>query len=132
LWAYRDDAHLAAWRVPYPDLAPRSWEALSVLWRKEAKDAASLAEALKDHGFSAHDYADSLNELAARGWIEEHDGEYTLTPEGEKVRQRAETLTDEYFYTVFSVLSAAERTQLNTALENVLTTLKQMAKPKSP
>jgi predicted transcriptional regulator len=127
LWAYRDDAHLAAWRLPYPDLAPRTWEALSVLWRKEAKDAATLAEALKDHGFSADDYAESLNELAARGWVEERDGEYTLTPEGEKVRQRAEILTDEYFYTVFSTLSAAERTELNTSLENLLAGLKEMA-----
>jgi predicted transcriptional regulator len=127
LWAYRDDAHLASWQVPYPDLSPRTWEALSTLWSKSAKDAASLAEMLKDHGFSADDYAESLKELVARGWIEERDGEFTLTQEGEKIRQRAETMTNEYFYTVFSVLSAAERTELNAAMDDVLATLKSMA-----
>ncbi|MFN8372730.1 MAG: hypothetical protein U0694_07615 [Anaerolineae bacterium] len=127
LWAYRDDSHLAAWRVPYPDISPQAWEALSVLWEGKANTPAATAEALKDHGFSADDYAVALQTLLARGWVTEDEAIYTLTADGKKRRDTAETLTNEYFYTPFSVLTAAERAELNTAMEQVLAALQAIA-----
>lgn len=127
LWAYRDDSHLAAWRPQYPDLDPRAWEAVTYLWRGEAKDAASLAEALQEHHYPVEDYAAALDELAAGGWVEAEDGVYKLTYSGEMIRENSEALTDQYFYMAFDVLSESERDELRTALQIVLDNMTALA-----
>lgn len=127
LWAYRDDAHLAAWRPQYPDLDPRAWEAATYLWRGEAKDAESLAETLQSHHYTVEDYAVVLNDLEAGGWVEAENGDYKLTYSGEMIRENAEALTDQYFYAAFDSLSEIERTELRAVLQTVLDQLKALA-----
>lgn len=126
LWARRDDAHLTAWK--HHPVSPRTWEALSTLWDGKADDADLLAKALESHGFSSDDYADSLEEMTALGWVEKTpEGKFQLTVDGQDVRDEAERDTDDLFYAPFTkALSTAEHDELRdllTALKAELDTI---------
>ena len=123
--AFRDDAHLAAWQ-PY-GVDGRSWEAFTFIWRSEAQTAAELAEKLPFRGYSAGDYAESLAELAGRGWLMQVDGLYRLTDEGQQLRQTAEETTDYYFYTPWAILDENEQAQLRNLLIQLKLKLEQLA-----
>lgn len=115
LWAYRDDVHLAAWQ-PH-QIEPRTWEAFSHFWTGEADTVAKLAEILAHRGFSADDYQASVDELIERGWVQVDENAIVhLTDRGTLLRQEAEDLTDQYFYVPWSVLSAAEISDLRDLL----------------
>ena len=117
LGAFRDDVHLAAWK-PH-DIQGHAWEAFTFIWRGEATTLEALADALKPRGFTSEDYAAALEDLRARAWIEERAGEYRVTPEGGKLRQAAEELTDAYYYAPWEVLSEDERQTLRDLLSRL-------------
>jgi hypothetical protein len=126
LAAYRDDAHLAAWRGL--DLDGPTWEALTLLWQGEAVDLDALLEKLAHRRFSRDVYAAALQKLETRGLILADSGKYRLTPAGEQLRQNAEAATDAYFYAPWDCLDAEELE----ALEILLTKLtKEMGKKRS-
>jgi hypothetical protein len=130
LWAYRDDAHLAAWRTRH-DIPPRSWEALTFVWRGEAVSAEELVERLRQdgRGFTVADYAASLAELSERGWIEPGGGpgEFRPTAEGRRLRDEAEQQTDTLFYQPWRCLSEEEAGELRASLFRLRDTLKELA-----
>ncbi|MBI3741636.1 MAG: hypothetical protein HY257_07765 [Chloroflexi bacterium] len=112
--AYRDDCHLGAWRAQ--KLRGEAWEAFTLVWRGDAKNADELFEKLKLRGHIRDAYADALNDLAKRGWIEQKDGVYAATANGKKLREDVETQTDKNFYAAWNVLSDGEQKELENLL----------------
>ncbi len=109
---FRDDAHAGAWRKYGVD--GRTWETLSILWNEdeEADTATALAERLSNRGYDENDYANSLADLQARGWVEESDGHFQLTAAGREVREAAEEETDRLYFGAWSALSPGEGEEL--------------------
>lgn len=114
LAAYRDDAHLAAWR-PYA-IDGRAWEAFTFLWRGEVATLDDLCQKLGRRGYSRDEYRQATEDLMRRGWVVERAGEYQVTSLGKEVRQTAEETTDRYFYAPWSCLSQEETEELRNLL----------------
>ncbi len=108
--AFRDDAHLGAWR-PTAVSGP-AWEAFTFVWRDDAHTAAELAEKLPARRFTEADYAAALNELVAKGWVEERAGRFEMTAAGRSLREAVEAETDRTYYAAWSCLSDAEVAEL--------------------
>lgn len=108
--AYRDDAHLAAWQ-PY-GFTGQAWEALTYLWRGEAKSLDELYEKLKFRGHSRAVYLEAMQDLVHRGLIEETAGAYQVTGPGQTFRQEAEDATNRYFYAPWTYLNESEVEEL--------------------
>lgn len=117
--AFRDDAHLAAWQ-PY-DVQGHVWEAFTLVWRGEASTAEELVEKLPFRGYSAEAYAEALEDLVGRGWVEGTADGYRVAEKGDALRQEAEDATDRYFFAPWACLDVNERNQLF----NLLTRLKE-------
>lgn len=115
LGAYRDDAHLAAWREPYP-ISPHAWEILGTIWQSETATLSSLTAALGRRGFSETETAVALKELIRLEWLEQKQENYRLTELGRTVRHEAEQNTNLIFYSPWSILTAAELETLESAL----------------
>lgn len=111
LFAYRDDAHRAAWR-DYP-VSGIAWSAFGMIRSETPLSPEEMAEQAWFRGYAAEDYARALGELRGRGWIDEHA---RLTPIGRKLRDAAEHLTDAYFYAPWLVLSDDEVQELRVRL----------------
>jgi len=116
LAAFRDDAHLASWGSF--GIEGHAWEALTLIWRKEAATLDDLHQKLARRGYSKDDYREALDELTQREWITLDEGGYSLTPLGQEVRQGAEERTDRYFYQPWSCLSSQEIESLRKQLNN--------------
>jgi DNA-binding MarR family transcriptional regulator len=120
---FRDDAHIAAWE-PY-EVSGYVWETLTYLWRDEAHTAKELAE-LPFRGHSEETYTGAFATLVSRGWAEETADGYQITEKGRKLRQQAEEKTDDYFFTPWACLSAAEKIQLHDLLTRLKNNLQEM------
>jgi predicted transcriptional regulator len=114
LAAYRDDAHLAAWRAL--DFDGPTWETFTLLWRGEVDDLDTLLQKLKYRRFPRKIYATALQKLEARNLIVSDSGKYRVTLEGEQLRQKAEETTDAYFYPPWNCLDAEELEALEVLL----------------
>lgn len=119
LSAFRDDAHIAAWSAE--DINARDFEALTQVWLGEAHDAAQLAEKNEPfRGYGEDAYAQSLQALEKRGWLQKVDGgdgeRYQITKTGAALRQRVEEATDDIFYGPWQTLSSQELAELRTLL----------------
>jgi len=110
LYAFRDDSHLASWMPS--GLSGEAWEALTFVWNGNANTADELAEVLPNRNHTVDDYAKALADLAARGWLEPADDGYKITAAGKKVRDDAETATDNNFFGPWQALNDAELTKL--------------------
>lgn len=124
LTRFRDDAHIAAWRPV--GVSGSVWEALTLVWRGDARTAEELAEKLSFRGHSAEIYAEALAELAGRGWIEGAAEGYQVTEKGGALRQEAEEETDRIFYAPWACLDETEKTQLHQLLTQLKAKLQQM------
>jgi DNA-binding MarR family transcriptional regulator len=122
---YRDDAHLAACRPS--DISGHGWEALTMIWREEADTPAALAQKLERRGHDQAAYAEALDGLRGRGWVEEHDGVYRVTERGRALRQAAEDATDELFYAPWSCLDDGETQELRQLLTQLRDQLQRMS-----
>jgi len=127
LIAFRDDAHLAAWRgygVP-----GHEWEVFSHVWAENiwgdpVRTAAQAAEKLGFRGYAEADYAAALDRLVARGWLAKaDDGNYQLTSAGRYVRAEAEAATDRNYWEPWR-LDDAEAAELQAGLAAVREALK--------
>jgi predicted transcriptional regulator len=96
LAAYRDDAHLAAWR-PLGFDGP-TWETITFIWHGEADSLDALCQRLSHRRFPRSVYKGVIQELISDGLLRDKSGKFQLTSKGEKIRQEAEETTDEYFY----------------------------------
>lgn len=118
--AYRDDAHIAAWRTY--ELEGYEWEAFShihadYVFGEPVFDGAGLAQKLSSfRGYDADAYDQALQKVAARGWLKKENGRYIVTEEGKQVREAVEAETDRLFYSTW-VLTDAESVELKTLLE---------------
>ncbi|HLA05806.1 MAG TPA: hypothetical protein VJ022_00055, partial [Anaerolineales bacterium] len=63
---------------------------------------------LKFRGITREEYAQFLQELTERGWVEENAGVHQMTAEGKRIREVAEALTDRYFFAPWGGLSESE------------------------
>ena len=122
--AFRDDAHLATFRVE-----GYVWEALTDVWQGVANTADAIAEQHPNRGYKLADYAQALAELAQRGWLSETEGVYTLTEAGQALRDEAEMLTDRYFYAPWGVLNRDEIQELRDLLPQLEAGLKELTEP---
>jgi hypothetical protein len=112
--AYRDDAHMASFQ-PY-QIEAYVWEAFSFIWSGAANSAQTVYDQLWYRGYSRMEYAAALDELVMRGWII-GDSTYTMTPQGRKIRDEAERLTDAYFYAPWkAALSESEAQEVQKLL----------------
>ena len=127
LMRYRDDAHLAAWRGYIMD--GRTWEAFTFVWQNEAHTAVELAEKLEQRGYTEDDYAASLAELAQNGWLSVEGGVYQITKKGQAIRDKAEKMTNKYFFVGWSVLQSDEVDDLEELLTQLKQALQAMAEP---
>jgi hypothetical protein len=110
LAAYRDDSHLAAWRIH--DIEGHAWELLTVLWREGAHNIDDLFQRLPQRGYLSEETHAALAGLVDRNWVRYEEGNYKLTDLGEEVRNDAEADTDRFFYRPWSCLSVQEITAL--------------------
>jgi len=110
LTAYRDDAHLAAWRPS--GLSATALEALTLLWRGEADSLEALCQKLAPRGHPRQVYAQALAELRQRGFIAGPDDAPRLTPAGQTFRDQVEAATDRYFFAPWGCLNAGEKEEL--------------------
>jgi DNA-binding MarR family transcriptional regulator len=122
--AFRDDAHLAAWK-PY-EVSGHAWEALTFVWRGEASTAEELVEKLSSRGHSVEAYTEALAGLVGRGWVEETSDGYRITEKGQALRQQAEEATDRIFFAPWACLDAAENAQLHDLLTRLGHNLQEM------
>ena len=129
LLRYRDDAHLAAWR-PY-EVEGHAWEAFTLLWRGQADSLESLTQQLERRGHPQATYAEALQALAARGWIEEQAGRYRVTEQGQAIRQQAEDQTDQIFYAPWCCLNEAQLQELRGLLTQLRDNLRQLSDSKT-
>ena len=123
LAAYRDDAHLAAWQPN--GLSGAAWEALTLLWRGEARTLDDLCRKLERRGQSRDNYAEAANDLVQRSLVAEDTGVFAVTKQGQKTRQNAEALTDRYFYAPWKRLKPAEADELRALLAKLRDGLKR-------
>ena len=123
--AYRDDAHLEAWR-PHADPASEGalWNAFTHVWRGEARTAAAIARAAAFRGHSAAVYARALAGLEARGWVAaEGGGAYAATAEGRALRDAVERRTDDWFFAPWAAIGEDGAAELGALTERLLEAL---------
>lgn len=106
LLAFRDDAHVAAWR-PY-ESDGQLWEAFTLIWREQAGSAAELVEQLPHRNYAERDYAAALEKLIVRGWLTVQGDRYIPKEEAIQMRQEVEDRTDLIFNAAFAGLSTDE------------------------
>lgn len=111
LYAYRDDSHISA-SYPHFGQAGIIWSVLNSLWSHESVTAEQLAETLYARGYEARDYEVALQAAAEIGWAQPVAGAFKITSKGKKVWEQAEELTNEYFYTPWSVMTREELDEL--------------------
>jgi DNA-binding MarR family transcriptional regulator len=117
---FRDDAHVAAW-VPY-GVSGQLWEALTLIWRDEAKKAEDFPEPLLQYrGYTIEQYTQALNKLVDMGWLEKTEDGYQATEEGSGIRTEAEEKTDQIYYAAWKKLAEHELVEMY----DLLTRLKE-------
>lgn len=117
LQAFRDDAHLAAWRPS--GVSGLALEVLTLIWRDHVTSLVGIYDKLGTRGYELHDYQAAVAELRVRGWLEGKDSALQLTLAGKEFRDRVEHDTDQYFFAPWDCLSGQERTELARLLSTV-------------
>ena len=121
MYAYRDDSHLSAAR-PHFNEAGIVWLVLGSLWKGDAVNAEQMAESMSFRGYEVEDYEIAIQAAVEVGWAEQADRPEAFRPtqKGKELREQVERLTNEYFYTPWSVLVQEEIDELY----DLLTTLR--------
>lgn len=116
--AFRDDAHMAAWQ-PF-GITGHAWETFALVCAEQATRADALFDALYYRGFTRGEFAETLNRLTERGWLERADSEnFRATARGRAVRAETEASTDTFFYAPWKRMTAAELADLRASLERL-------------
>lgn len=124
LGAYRDDCHSSAWQTL--GVSGLAWEMLTLIWHGEARAAVDFESKLERRGFRREAFERALEELTSRGWVSGDAQAVDITRAGREVRESAETLTDEYFYRPWAVLSEDEQAMLERQLLDFLDGLRRI------
>jgi hypothetical protein len=110
LSAYRYDAHLASWQSS--GLSAIALESMTLIWRGQVSTLDELTEKLSFRGHSENIYIDALAELRARSYLSGYRNVLRLTEEGKLFRDGVEATTDQYFFTPWTCLTEAEKSNL--------------------
>jgi len=113
LFAYRDDCHLSAAR-PHFGQAGIAWSVLGSIWNGDAVTAGQMAESMEFRGYDVSEYEVAIQAATQIGWVEASDvpGRFRPTQKGKELREKVESLTNEYFYRPWSVLVQQELDEL--------------------
>lgn len=117
LSAWRDDAHLQAWKTL--DVDGHTYEAFSLIWDGTATTAEGIAEARPFRGYEVADWQTTLDNLVDKAWLITDADKYIVTEDSKSMRDDVETKTDELFYQVFSGLSDSEIEKLLHLLQEI-------------
>lgn len=107
---FRGNAHRLTWE--HFGIEGNLWEVFSEIWIGKNNTLDRIFEELSFRGITSDEYAHLLRELTELGWIEESEGAYQLTAEGERIREEAEALTNQYFFAPWSCLNETELAEL--------------------
>lgn len=99
LLAFRDDAHLAAWRGYESN--GHAWDVLTQLWISHESTLEAVCRTLQHRGFTQEQTQHTVDYLVHKGWISQVEGKLKITPFGAEIRQTAEGTTDRFFLTPF-------------------------------
>lgn len=121
MYAYRDDSHLSAAR-PHFNQAGIVWLVLGALAKGSAVNAEQMAETMTFRGYDDEEYEIAIQAAVEMGWVEpaKHPNTFRLTQKGRNLREDVEQLTNQYFYTPWSILVQDEIDELF----DLLTTLR--------
>lgn len=99
LFAYHDDAHLAAAR-PHFNQAGIVWSVLGSVATGSAVSAEQMTETMEFRGYETFEYEAAIKAAIEVGWLETAETPDTFRPtqKGRELREKVEKLTDEYFY----------------------------------
>jgi hypothetical protein len=111
LEGYRDDAYITTWQAHR--IEGHAWEAFDKLAHDGALTLHELYAKISRRGIARDIYAQDLQELVGRGWIQANTGAYPLTAEGKRIREQVETVTKKYFFAAWACLSDAELQELS-------------------
>lgn len=128
LAAYRDDAHLAAWRKS--GLTATAFEALTLLWRKQADSLNGIYNELFFRGHSTQVYLDAITELKSHNFVTGTIRALRVTEAGRSYRDQVEDDTDRYFFNPWSCLDESEKKELGSILINLRDNLRTKASSK--
>ena len=117
LSAYRDDAHLAAWRST--DLSAISMETLTVIWRSQASSLDEVTDKLSNRGHPKKVYVDALSQSITKKYISGSNRMLRLTEKGKLFRDRVEAKTDQYFFTPWACLTKDEKNKMAVILTDL-------------
>ncbi len=124
LIAFRDDAHIAAWRPA--SVYGHTWEVLTFVWNGVANTSEGLAERLPYRQYTIENYQETLDVLAKKGWIELGSEGYVVTEAGKKIRDDAEETTNQNYFGPWKVLRDEELLRLGELLKNLKETNHKM------
>jgi hypothetical protein len=111
LAAYRDDAHLSAWRRS--GLSATALETLTYLWRGEARSLNKLCSELEYRGHPCSVYENAFDELRGLGYVDGPDNSIRVSGAGRVFRNQVEGDTDKYFFAPWSCLTEAEKAEMS-------------------
>jgi len=106
LRAYRDDAHLAAWRG-YEENG-HAWDILTYLWAEPDATPETLNQALSRRGNSMEETLTAVEELIIKGWVSRESDRLCMTPFGREIRKTAEDTTNRYYLMPFHEFTETE------------------------
>ena len=103
LYHFRDDCHVAAWSTA--GLSGPEVEVLTLLWRQEATDLATLVKRLgEERGLQAEEVSRVAQRLASRGSVVLDEDGAELTVAGRALREDIEAATDRHYMPAWTVL----------------------------
>ena len=109
LFAYHDDAHLAAAR-PHFNQAGIVWSVLGAVATGSAVTAEQMTETMEYRGYETFEYEAAIKAGIEVGWLEVAETPDTFRPteKGRELREKVEKLTDEYFYRPWATFPPTE------------------------
>ena len=116
--AFRDDAHIAAWKTT--GIAGPTLEVLTLVRDGEANTPKRLVERLPYRTIREEDYQAELNELVDKGWIEIGDDGFRATAEGKDFRDGIEEATNKNYFAPWSALSDDQLLYLGVLLQDLI------------
>ena len=120
---------MAAWQSY--EVEGYTWEAFAFICSGQAASAETVFDQLAFRGFSRDDYAEALQALTARNWLEpspDAPDTYAVTETGRAIHEQVESLTDQYFYAPWAELGEDEVAETLALLQQFHDRLQALAK----
>lgn len=121
LSGYREDAQLASWTLT--GMSATALDMMALLWRGEADSLDSICDRLSHRGHSCEVYEAVLSDLRDVGYVNGDDNALFATGSGRVFCNQVEATTDYYFFTPWSCLSEAEKSDLSSILNKLFSGL---------